>query len=393
MKFDLISVDDHIIEPPNVWWDRLPSRFREDGPHVVEDEGRQFWVFEGERGETMGLNAVAGKENKEFAMDPTRYADMIPGCYDPRARARDLVSNGIRGSLCFPTFPRFAGVKFLEAKDKELADLCVKAYNDFMLDEWSASVPGLYIPMIIGQLWDPEALAAEVRRCADKGARALAFPENTAKLGLPSFHTDHWDPVWDAVTETDLAVCMHIGTSGVMQMPSEDASFAIGIALAPMNAQSAGTDLMFSQIPRRFPTIKFALSEGGIGWVPFALERADHTWEKHRYWAELGDTPPSEVFARNIWVCFIDERMGVEVRHHIGVDKIMWECDYPHADTPWPYSQKYLEPAVQGVPDDELQAMTHGNAERLFRWDHKPDTQAILDSDYEPTVPTATVRT
>ncbi len=380
MSLDLISVDDHVIEHAAVWTDRLPARFQEAGPRVVEADGREYWAFEGERIGTMGLNAVAGKENKEFSMDPVRFEDMIPGCYDPVIRARDLLLDGIRGSVCFPTFPRFAGVRFLTANDKQLADACVRAYNDFMLDEWSASVPGMYIPMIIGQLWDPPAFAAEVRRCAEKGARAVSFPESTYAIGLPSFHDRHWDPVWEAVTETDLAICIHIGTSGQTRMPSPDGGYAVEIALAPVNAQITLTDLLLSEIPHRFPTIKFAMSEGGIGWVPFALERADRTWEKHRFWAKMADVPPSETFRRNFWVCFIDEQLGVEARHHIGVDRILWECDYPHADTPWPHSQRDVGQALKSLPDDDVAAMTHGNAERLFRWTERPDAAAVLAS-------------
>ena len=231
MQYDLFSVDDHIIEPPNVWSDRLPAALQEAGPHVVEADGRQFWLFEGRRGETMGLNAVAGKEYSEYSMDPVRYSDMIPGCYDPVERAKDLLTNGVRASVCFPTFPRFAGVTFLLAQDKVLADLCVKAYNDWLIDEWCASVPGMYVPMIIGQLWDPVAMAAEIRRCSARGARAVTFPENPVPLGLPSFSTDHWDPVWDACVETDTVICMHIGTSGVVPMASSDSPFIQGIAL------------------------------------------------------------------------------------------------------------------------------------------------------------------
>ena len=377
MALDLISVDDHVIEHARVWADRLPTKHLEAGPRVEEADGREYWVFEGQRIETMGLNAVAGKENKEFSMDPVRYSDMIPGCYDPVQRARDLLSDGVRGSVCFPTFPRFAGVRFLLAEDKELADACVKAYNDFMLDEWCASVPGMYIPMVIGQLWDPIAFAAEVRRCAGKGARAISFPESTFAFGLPSFHDAHWDPLWKALEETETVICIHIGTSGTTRAPSPDASYATEIALAPVNAQITLTDLLFSRLPREFPGIKIAMSEGGIGWVPFALERADRTWDKHRYWAEVGELAPSEIFRRNFWVCFIDEKLGVEARHHIGVDRILWECDYPHADTPWPWSQRDVSQALKGLPDDDVAAMTHGNAEKLFRWTTRPDPASL----------------
>ena len=92
----------------------------------------------------------------------------------------------------------------------------------------------------------------------------------------------------------------------------------------------------------------------------------------------MDDVRPSDVFRRNLWVCFIDEGVGIETRHHIGVDRILWECDYPHADTPWPHSQKEVAESLHGVPDDEVAMMTHGNAEQLFRWDTKPDVAALL---------------
>ncbi len=379
LDFDLISVDDHIIEPPKVWTDRLPAKYQQAGPRVVtKDDGAEVWEFEGEQVATMGLNAVAGKEFKDFAMDPTSYADMIEGCYNPVQRARDLLQDGIRGSLCFPTFPRFAGQRFVTGKDKTLADLCVKAYNDWMLDEWCASVPGLYIPMMIGQLWDPKLMVDEIHRCAARGVRAISFPESMTPFEQPSFHTNHWDPVWAAAVETDIAICIHIGTSGRTHLPSPDAPFSVAVALGPVNAQITFMDLLLSGIPERFPKIKIALSEGGIGWVPFALERIDRTWERHRYWAKMGDTPPSELFRRNVWVCFIDEQAGLDAREAIGVDRIMWECDYPHADTPWPNSQAEVHKMLSDLPADEVAAMTHGNAEKLFRWDARPDVEAIL---------------
>ena len=115
--------------------------------------------------------------------------------------------------------------------------------------------------------------------------------------------------------------------------------------------------------------------------MPFALERVDRTWERHRYWAELDDTPPSEIFRRNVWVCFIDEVAGIEMRDHIGVDRIMWECDYPHADTPWPNSQGEVRKILTGLPAEDIAAMTHGNAEKLFRWQERPDVESVLGSD------------
>lgn len=366
MAYDLISVDDHIIEHATVWSDRLPAAYQDAGPHVVTEGDREFWVYEGERSETMGLNAVAGREREDYSTDPVRFSDMIPGCYDPAARVEDMDRDGVRASLGFPSFPRFAGVKFLDGEDKALSDLCVKAWNDFVIDEWCATAPDRFIPMVIGQLWDPELMATEIRRTAEKGARALSFCENTSRLGLPSLHSEHWDPVWRALTETDMVACMHIGTGGHLPRTSDDAPMPVGIALAGTLAHFTCVDIIMSRVPQEFPDVKFVLSEGGIGWVPYALERADYTWERHRFWSEVGDMRPSEVFRRNVWVAFIDDIVGIENRHHIGVDKIMWECDYPHSDSSWPHSQKRVAELLEGVPRDEADQMTHGNAERLF---------------------------
>ncbi|MEB3070274.1 amidohydrolase family protein [[Mycobacterium] vasticus] len=367
-EFDLISVDDHIIEPAHLWVDRLPAKYREIGPHVEVEGDREYWVYEGRRGETMGLNAVAGKERTEYSQEPARFSDMIPGCYDPKERVKDMDRDGVRGSLSFPSYPQFCGQKFMKGKDKVLSDLCVKAWNDFILDEWCAAGPDRFIPMIIGQLWDPEMFAEEVRRCAAKGAKAISFSENPHLLRLPSLHSDHWDPVWRAAVETDMPICMHIGSSSTEQHTAPDAPWSIAAALQPLNAHMAATDIMWSPITHKFPAIKFVMSEGGIGWLPFALERADWIWEKHGHWDNLSDTPPSEIFKRNIWGCFTGDRSGVEARYAIGVDKIMWESDYPHVDSSWPNSQEHVRKNMEGVPKDEVDLMTHGNAERVFNF-------------------------
>jgi predicted TIM-barrel fold metal-dependent hydrolase len=373
LSYDLFSADDHVIEHARVWRDRVPRRYQETAPHVIEDNGREFWCYEDVRSPQMGLNAVAGKKSGEYSPDPIRFSDMIPGCYDPVLRAKDMFDDGIRASVCFPTLPRFGGTLFNTFKDKLLADHCVRAYNDFMLDEWCPSVPGLYVPMIIGQLWDPDALSAEIHRCADRGTRAISFPENTVPLGLPSFFTDHWDPFWRAVTETDMIVCMHIGTSGGLTSPSPDAPNHEGlgpltIALSCVNSFVASVNIAMSPVPRKFPNVKIVFSEGGIGWVPAAIERADRQFLRHRHWAHADDLLPSQVFGENFWFCMIEEPVGIKYRHDIGVDRILWECDYPHVDTPWPHSQKGVGEILGPLPANEREAITHGNAETLFRW-------------------------
>ena len=367
--FDLFSVDDHIIEHATVWSDRVPRRFLEMAPQVVVDGDREFWVYENRRGETMGLNAVAGKPNQAWHHDPVRFSDMIPGCYDPKARAEDMLADGIRASVCFPTLPRFGGALFPSFSDKALADACVVAYNDFVLDEWCpGGPPGMFVPMVIGQLWNPAFCAKEIARCVQKGARALSFPENPVPLGLPSFWTDHWDPVWRVCEEAGIPVCMHIGSSGGQNNPSPDAPHLLVTALGHLTAEAALVNLALSPVCRRFPGLKLVFSEGGIGWLPACLERADRQFLRHREWQQFDEVLPSEIFARNMWLCMIAEPKALTYRDLIGVEKIMWESDYPHADTPWPHSQLEVAEVFAGIPDDVIAAITHSNAENLFDW-------------------------
>jgi hypothetical protein len=186
----LVSVDDHLIEHPMVWQDRLPEKYREAGPKIVEKSlipGRppsQVWLYEERVYPYIGLNAVAGKPPEEYGLEPTRYSDMIPGCYDPKARVADMDIDGVHAMTCFPSFPRFAGAVFLEGEDKDLAYLSVKAYNDYVLDEWCAVAPDRFIPVIVLPLWDPERCVQEIHRTAAKGAKGISFPDNVTALEL-----------------------------------------------------------------------------------------------------------------------------------------------------------------------------------------------------------------
>jgi predicted TIM-barrel fold metal-dependent hydrolase len=368
----LISVDDHLIEHPGVWSDRLPRRFQADGPRIRQlDRGdaaaADVWFYEERQYPQIGLNAVAGKRPEEYGLDPIRYSDMIPGCYDPKARLVDMDLDGVWGAMCFPSFARFAGTVFLEGQDRDLALLCVRAYNDFVLDEWSAAAPDRLIPVVIMPLWDAEECRAEVRRTAAKGAKAISFPENPVPLGLPSFHTEHWDGFLSAVEESGMPLCMHFGSSGSPPQTAPEAPFAVAITLFGCNSMAAVTDLLFSPTFHRHPRLKVGMSEGGIGWIPYILERADYVWERHRHYQNVvKDVRPSDLFRRHIHGCFISDEYGIEARHRIGLDNITWECDYPHSDSNWPNSRKVAGEVFRDVPDDEVHQIVELNARRLY---------------------------
>jgi predicted TIM-barrel fold metal-dependent hydrolase len=277
--------------------------------------------------------------------------------------------DGVHAELCFPQFPRFGGTAFLEATDWDLALACVRAWNDWMLDEWAAAYPDRFIPQTLVPLWDPQLAAKEIERCAAKGSKAILFVENPAPLGLPSFPTGHWDPVFAAAADTGLPLSMHIGTSsGLLVKPSEESTPSIGIALCGVNSMAALGDLIFSGALEQHPNCRIALSEGGAGWAPYVLERLDYTWERSRYEGVHCSIPPSEVFARHFWVCMIVDRYALANRHLIGIDKLMWEADYPHNDSNWPNSRKILAEALVDIPDDEAARIGELNAREFYRF-------------------------
>jgi predicted TIM-barrel fold metal-dependent hydrolase len=380
----LISVDDHVVEPPTMFDDHIESRYRDRAPRVIETpEGDQIWTFEGEIQANGGLNAVAGQPPEEYGVDPTRFDQMRPGCYDSDERVKDMNANGVLASLNFPTFVQFCGQYLNRAADKDLAAAVIRAYNDWHIDEWAGSHPGRFIPIAIPILWDPELLAQEVRRVAAKGCHAITFSENPSKLGLPTLHTDHWDPFWKAASDEGVVVCMHIGSSSSVPMTSPDAPVDVAIALTPLNSMQTLADLLYSPPLQKFPDLTVALSEGGIGWVPYLLERCDYVYQHHHSWtgSDLGGRLPSQIFREHIYTCFIDDSAGLRLRDLIGVDRITWECDYPHSDSTWPHAPEELGKSLSALDDAEIDKITHENAMRAYSFDpfaHIPKEQATV---------------
>jgi predicted TIM-barrel fold metal-dependent hydrolase len=380
----LVSVDDHVLEPPHVWTSRVPQKYRDVAPRIERDGVSEFWAYEDKRLPTAGLSAVAGKEKEEFSPEPVTYADMRPGCYDSVARLEDMNRAGVISSLCFPSFPRFCGQVFYEAKDKELALLCVRAYNDWMIDEWCGSAPGRYIPLIIIPLWDPHLAVSEMERCAAKGARAFCFSENPAPLGLPTIHdpSRYWEPVLDAAQATELVVCMHVGSSSTIPLISPDAPFMANLAWGANRTSGTMLSWLFSGYFQKMPGLKIALSEGEIGWIPYFLERAEQVYDKQRYWVqrgvsfaghagtdvELEDLDIRQLYLDHVFGCFIDDIHGIKNIDVIGENNVMIETDYPHSDSTWPDSIKIAKERLSDLDPSIQLKVLRGNAERLFRF-------------------------
>ncbi|MCU1388590.1 MAG: amidohydrolase [Ilumatobacteraceae bacterium] len=368
----LISVDDHLVEPPNMFDAHIPEKYRAEAPRVVrKPNGSDVWVFSGQEIPNIGLNAVAGRPREEYGIEPTAFDEMRPGCWNIDERIKDMNGGGLLGSMCFPSFPGFSGRVFATAQDKDLAIAVLRAYNDWHIDEWCGAYPGRFIPMGIVPLWDPELAAEEVRRIAAKGVHSITFTENPATLGYPSFHNAHWDPLWTACSDHDVVLSIHLGSSGKLAITAADAPVDVMITLQPMNICQAAADLLWSRIPKHFPNIKIALSEGGTGWIPYFLDRLDRTYEMHHLWTgqNFGTQLPSDVFRKHFLTCFISDPVGVQLRHMIGIDNIAWECDYPHSDSSWPEAPEELAAVAAGVSDADLAKIGYENAMRWYSFD------------------------
>lgn len=369
----LVSVDDHVVEPPDVFEQSLPIHYRDRAPKLIQNKnGDDVWTFEGRMLPNIGLNAVAGRAPEEYGMEPTSYRQMRKGCWDVDARIDDMNVNGQLGSMCFSSFPGLCGRLWAQAQDKELAAAVSQAYNDWHVDAWCAAHPGRFIPLGMIPMWDPKLAADEVRRLARKGCHAISLSENPVAMKVPSYHDDgYWDPIWKACVDEGTVVCIHIGTGTGIPTPSMDTPIDSSILATPMTIATCAADLLFSQCLRRWPTLTFALSEGGIGWVPYFLDRADYVYEHHHQWTgqEFGDITPSQVFRRQIVSCFFEDPVGVELRHRVGIDMITWECDYPHSDSTWPEAPERLWRLLSNVPQEDVDRMTHLNAMRVFQYD------------------------
>ena len=389
----IVSVDDHVVEPAHLWATWLPAKYREHGPrverrgigsmeHIGGGHYRQSfdpagppadcWIYE----DLVYINkrhvAAVGFDRDDMSMSPITYDEMRPGCYEPKARVEDMEANWVEASLSFPTFPRFCGQTFLEAKDRDLALACVLAYNDWMVEEWCGDSGGHLISLCLVPLWDADLAAAEVRRNAARGCRAVCFSEIPPHLGLPSIHSRYWDPFFSACEETGTTVCMHIGSSSKMPATSADAPPAVAATLSFNNSMASLSDFLFSGVLVRFPRLKLAYSEGQIGWLPYLLERADDVWRDHRAWGGVKDLvpePPSTYYYRQVFGCFFKDRHGVESIERCGVDNVTFETDYPHTDSTWPHTKEVAESYTAGLADDVVYKIMRGNAIRMLELD------------------------
>lgn len=380
----IISVDDHIQEPPTLWSDRLPRRYADVAPRVRREEVTytnskgvtatrpgDVWVYENERFEMVAEYAAADAPPETLDSDPITFEEMRPGTYIATERVRDMDIDHVERSLCFPNgWVRFCGQRFLRGEDKELALLCVRAYNDFLVDEWGAPSNGRLMGVGIVPLWDPALAAEEVRRSAARGIKAVAFSELPTRLGLPSIYSGEWDRFIDACDETGTVICMHIGSSSTSAVSSEDAPRGVSALCNFTNSALSMSDWLLSGIVASRPNIKLMYSEAQAGWIPFLMARLDRKW--HEGYAAYGITKdalpelPSTYFQKQIFACVTDDPAAIMYMDRFGSDNLCFETDYPHPDGSFPHSESVARKLFSDLSQENIYKIVRGNAERLF---------------------------
>ncbi len=347
----LISVDDHICEPADMFDAHVPAKYKDRAPRVLTDEnGFQQWWYGDNKGRNLGLNAVAGKPREMFNVNPSSFDEMRPGCYDVHERVRDMSAGGQLAGLNFPNWTGFSGQVLSEGPDRDVNLVMIKAYNDWHVDEWCGAYPERFIPCGIVPLFDSNEAAIEVRRLAAKGCHAVTFSENPARSVCHR-----------SIPTTGIRCSPRVATKARswpvtsdhprrLDDSSPDAPPSIPMNLSSTMSMFTLVDLVWAEFWNRFPTLKFSLTEGDIGWIPYVLQRGEHIHDRHSGWTAHefpAGMSPTDIFKRNIMCCFIKDRIGVKLLDEFNVDNVCWESDFPHSDSSWPFGPEALEESVR----------------------------------------------
>ncbi len=368
----IVSVDDHITEPPDMFDKHLSKEHLASAPKFGTDEkGKAFWTYQGMFMPSVGLNAVVGRPLEEYGMEPNSLEEMREGVYNVDARIDDMNVNGVAASLNFGTVVGFDGGRFHKAPDKELSLVHLRAYNDWHIDEWCGAYPGRFIPCALLPTWDMDATIEEIKRIAAKGCTAVSLNENPTSQGLPSVHNAYWEPMWKAITDHDITMCLHIGAGNPVPHASMETPIEAWITTMPMSSAVGAADWLNLSALERYPSMKIALSECGLGWIPYFMERADFSHSRHKAWTHSGfqGKKPSDIFKKHFMVCFIDDAFGLQNLEYVNEDLVAYETDYPHSDTLWPEVPEFLWKSINHLTDEQVNKITHRNAMRWFNFD------------------------
>jgi predicted TIM-barrel fold metal-dependent hydrolase len=372
LKYGLISVDDHVQEPPDLWTSRLSkSKWGDRVPRLERaPDGTERWLVDGETvldGRAANAGALMADRNRE----PGRWEEVPPAAYRPSARLKAMDDAGVDYSALYPTVAGLAGEVFGRLKDPELELACVQAYNDWLIDEW-ASASERFIPQCLVPIWPAEATIAEIRRAVAKGHRGVVFPSLPMHLrDVPHVSGPEYDPVWAVCEELQVPLCLHAGASPELQyVPPAGLDPALAQALDAVTRPVASVFvislLSFSRVLVRHPRLRVVLAESALSWGMLYLEWADHQFDHDGLAREGYELKPSQMFRRQC--CFTSWYDAVApFADYVGADNILWSTKFPLATSSWPRTKETIERCMQGVPTETREKVLWKNAASLYR--------------------------
>jgi len=371
----IIDADTHLTEPPDVWTSRVPQRYLAEVPHVERnDEGRDVWVLDGAQFSSPGLTAVAGWP-EPFPAGPKTYEECHPASYDADARLRYMDDVGIWAQVLYPNVAGFGSQRFLNIRDDDLKLVCVRAYNDFLRD-WASADARRLLTIMTMPFWDIDEAVKEVTRNLDAGHRGILFTGEPHRFGLPYLGEQHWDPLWSIAQEAGLPIHFHIGSGEMTSSfgPERISRYGTAATYAYTSVEMflknglQCADLITSGVLPRFPDLKFVSVESGIGWIPFVLEAADHSYLEGRpgrvsEWELL----PSEYFARQVYSTYWFETVAPrKLLGEIPVDHILFETDFPHPTCLYGNVHEKIETSLAGATSEQRHKILWQNAADLY---------------------------
>jgi predicted TIM-barrel fold metal-dependent hydrolase len=372
LKYGLISVDDHVQEPPDLWTQRLSkNRWGDRIPHLERTgDGTEQWIVDGRlllEGSTARSGALMADRNRE----PTRWAEVPPAAYLPSERLKVMDAAGIDYSALYPTVAGLAGETFGRIEDPELELACVQAYNDWVVDEWAAANER-FIPQCIVPISPVEATAAEIKRAVAKGHCGVIFPSLPIHLrDVPHVSGPEYDPIWQTCEELDVPVCLHAGASTELQYePFSGLNLTLSEALnavtRPVSSVFVISLLSFSRVLLRHPRLRVLLSESALSWGMLYLEWADHQFDHDGLAREGYSLTPSEMFRRQcFFTSWFDE--VAPFAEYVGADNILWSTNLPLATSSWPRTRETITRCFRDTSAETREKVLWKNAASLYR--------------------------
>lgn len=374
MQYKVISTDNHINEPPGTYVDRVPKHLRDRAPRLIRGEdGGDGWSTDGKPPKvTLGLGAtgaITEQDYRKYKRSGIKFEELLPGNYEGAAHIKDNEIDGVDAATIYPA--AVGGMYMIP--DREMALACVRAYNDWLIEDFCSVDPTRLLSLPFMPVDDGvETLVAEAERVIGKGAAGLALP-----LPEVGYHDPMYDPLWKVASEANVAVTIH--RVGVNRKTNVDAQLeaapglnVVGIVQRFFSAIGPISNMIYTGVFQRFPSLIFVAAEVNCGWLPSLAMQMDQEWERQRHWAQLPfDEPPSHYLGKNVFVTILDDVVGYKIARDDAMlaSAAMFSSDYPHSTTLWPRSKQVIAELTKGMDEQVKHQILAGNAIRAFNLD------------------------